>query len=187
MSKLLGACRHACSPAAIPDRAAVVGKSFGDIAFGPQDSFLVSERLRDGFLHHKLTGIPTFEPVEIVKAKFRGGRPQGSIPQYFLINPSRGKADLDDRASGAVYDGPIICPTCRSASPNRLDRVVIKQDTWSGEDIFYMHAVAGMIIVSERFKRICTDRQLKNCLLVDADRYTRDLHPWERDSSAASD
>ncbi len=155
-------------------------RSFGDVVFGAGDAFLVSENLKRGFQSDGLLGISKFTPVDIVKAKFRRGTPKEPVPKYFLVLPDQSKADLDDQASGMVRGESLDCPECRGASIVRHDRVVMKPGTWSGEDVFFARGLPATVIVSERFKRMCDQYGLKNCLLIDADRYAIDFHPWER-------
>lgn len=157
------------------------GASWGDIAFGPADQVLISGRLRNAFAEARLVGFTRFDPVVVAKAKRRRPSISGSPPEYWLGTVARSRAMLDDSASGLERDDGAVCPECGLAGVNkRLRRVVLRSDTWSGEDVFFAPGLPGTILVSERFKSLCETAGLANCSFVDAAVFGFDHYPQER-------
>jgi hypothetical protein len=156
------------------------GTTWGDVAFGPGDQILVSERLTRSFANAGLIGFERLDAVEIVKAvrrKVAAGKP----PVYSLASIQRSRAILDDAASGLVRDQPPTCKECRIGGIiKRADRIVLQDSTWSGEDLFFARGLPGTILASERFRRLCEVEGLANCSLVDAVDFRFDHYPQER-------
>jgi ribosomal protein L34E len=155
------------------------GSRWGDVAFFGGDQILVSNRLRDLFVEAGLSGFTRFDPAELVKISRRKKR-VGSPPNYQLASIQRGRALVDDAASGLERNEPSTCDECRSAGIRRTDRIVLEANTWSGEDVFHARGLPGTILASERFKRLCDDHDLANCCLVPAEDYHFDFYPHER-------
>lgn len=157
------------------------GASWGDIAFGPADQVLISSRLKNAFAEAGLSGFTHFDPVVVAKTKRRRPSISGSPPEYWLGTVARSRAMLDDSASGLERDDGTVCPECGLAGVNkRLRRVVLRPDTWSGEDVFFARGLPGTILVSERFKSLCETAGLTSCSLVDAEKFSFDHYPQER-------
>jgi Immunity protein family (Imm11) len=156
------------------------GPRWGDVAFGPSDQLLVSDKLKKLFTEAGLAGFVRFDPVEIVKAKRR--KPgAGDPPDYWLASIQRSRAALDESASGLVRDEAPTCEECRIGGIiKRVSRIVLRANTWSGEDVFFARGLPGTVLVSERFKRLCEDNDLTNCSLVAAEDFSFDHYPQER-------
>ncbi len=154
------------------------GSRYGDLAFGPGDQILVSERFKEEYHGHCLTGISEFEAVEVARVlnrkKIRDRR-----PQYYLASISRSRAAIDVEASGFVYGRPPTCPECKGGLIKRAALIVLEEGTWSGEDIFFARGLPGTIIVSEKFRKMCIEAELQNCPLVEASLFSFDFYPSE--------
>ncbi len=150
------------------------GRRVGDLAFGPGNQFLISERFKDAFLHARLTGLPSSIPVKVVRVKSRK-RVTEPVPRYFAVLPARSRAAIDDRASGMVKEAPWTCEECRIEFIIRFKRIVLEEGTWSGEDLFFARGLPGTMITSERFKEFCDKHAFRNCLLIEADRFGLDF------------
>ncbi len=89
---------------------------FGDIAFGPGDNLLVSERFKTLWDERGLTGLQGFDPVEVVKAKrHKGNQPDLSEqPNYYCVSVARSQAAIDVAESGLEREDSELCPACRS-------------------------------------------------------------------------
>jgi hypothetical protein len=153
------------------------GSQWGDVAFGPGDQILISERLKSLYADRNLIGFTRFDNVALAKVRNRMGA-LSDPPDYQLATILRGRAAIDDIASGLVREGRRTCEECRTGGIiKRLERVVFEQNTWAGEDIFYARGLPGTILVSERFNRLQAEGDVAFCL-VDAsdfsfDRYRR--------------
>jgi hypothetical protein len=155
---------------------------FGDVAFGPTKRLLVSARFRNAFLHEGLIGFPEFELAEIVNISARI-KIKGAIPEYFAVYPMQSRAAVDRAASGIDGDPPS-CEECRIGGVDRVRRVVIEPETWSGEDVFIARGLPGTIITSQRFKEFCDRHVFSNCVLTEASHYHFDSLPWEHAASS---
>jgi hypothetical protein len=143
------------------------GSRWGDVAFGPGDELLVTTRLKKAFVDAGLSGFVRFDLVEIVKARKRG-RGLGDPPEYQFASIQRSRAAVDDAASGVVRnEATTVCEECRLGGIlTRVRRLVLEPNTWSGEDVFFLRGLPGIVVVSERLKRLCEENGFANCLLV---------------------
>jgi len=156
------------------------GKYHGDIAFGTGDEFLVSERFKEIYQKTGLKGLYGFYPVEIFKVKPK--RMAADIPNYYLAKIKYGSASVDIEASGFEYDNYGYCNVCKEGGLLKRGRkVVIIQETWIGDDIFNPKGLSGTIIATQRFKDFCDSKSLKNIYLIEAEKYSFDFYPWEKD------
>lgn len=89
---------------------------------------------------------------------------------------------LDESASGLEReDDGAVCSECGLGGIiKRLRRVILRPDTWSGEDVFFARGLPGTILTSERFKSLCETAGLANCSFVDAEAFSFDHYPQER-------
>lgn len=156
------------------------GPLWGDVAFGPGDQILVSDKLKKLFAEAGLVGFERLDSVEVVKAKRR--KPGvGDPPGYWLTSIQRSRAVLDESASALVRDETPVCEECRIGGIiKRVGRIVLQTNTWSGEDVFIARGLPGRILASERFKRLCEANDLANCSLVAAEDFSFDHYPQER-------
>ncbi len=154
------------------------GSRYGDLAFGPSDQILVSERFKEEYHAHGLTGLSDFELVEVARVLNRK-KIRDNCPQYYLASVTRSRAAIDVEASGLVHDKPPTCPECKGGLIKRVARIVLEEGTWSGEDIFFARGLPGTIIVSDKFRRMCIEAELQNCPLVEASLFSFDFYRWE--------
>jgi hypothetical protein len=156
------------------------GLRWGDVAFGPGDQILVSDKLTKLFADAGLVGFERLDVVEIAKAKRRKSG-AGEPPGYRLASIQRSRALLDESASGLVRDEAPVCEECRIGGIiKRADRIVLQANTWSGEDVFFARGLPGTVLTSERFKHLCEANDLANCSLVAAEDFNFDHYPQER-------
>jgi hypothetical protein len=159
----------------------------GDIAFGPGDGLLVTERFAARFQEAGLTGLRGFEPVEIGRVVRRGGG-RGSLPRcptYLYVTTAHGGARLDPFASGMETRERVTCNVCRSGFILRYARVRLSDGTWSGEDVFFAWGLPGLTLVSERFAEWFVANGINNGTLVPADKYSEDFYPSRGPAAAA--
>jgi hypothetical protein len=53
-----------------------------------------------------------------------------------------------------------------------FDGIYVKEDTWTGEDIFYPVGLPGTVIVSEKFFNLVQDENITNINLAEARGYS---------------
>ena len=158
------------------------GSLWGDIAFGPGDQVLISERCKRAVAEAGLNGFARLDPVVVEKVRRRRPSIKGDPPDYWLATVARSRAMLDESASGLEReDDGTVCTECGLGGViKRLRRVVLRPGTWSGEDVFFARGLPGTILASERFKSLCETAGLANCSLVDAATFSFDHYPQER-------
>jgi hypothetical protein len=155
------------------------GSRWGDVAFGPGDQILVSGKLMKLFTEADLVGFVRFDPVETMRSSGRKSG-AGDPPKYWLASIQRGRAALDESASGVVREVTSMCKECRAGgNVKRLRKVVLEANTWSGEDVFFARGLPGTILVSERFKQLCQVNNLANCSFIAAEDFGFDYYPHE--------
>lgn len=156
------------------------GKEFGDIAFAPgADDFLVTQKFRDVYFDHKLSGLSGFDLVEVLGIKSRR-KELPTPPAYFRVSVSYGGPALDLMASGFQWHEPPKCIFCREASTIRWRRLVLEEGTWSGEDAFCPRGLSGIDMVSQRFKDVCEQNGITNAFFTPAEAAGHDFEPWNK-------
>jgi hypothetical protein len=151
----------------------------GDIAFGPGDELLVSNRFAKLYKESELCGLSGFDPVEIVKVKHRRGQVK-DIPNYYCVRIARSRTVIDHEASGLILKEPWTCEECRVGMMKRTKRVVFEDNSWSGEDVFFARGLPGIIIASEKFRDFFMEKNINNGLLIECSKYSFDFYPGER-------
>lgn len=146
------------------------GKAIGDVAFGPGNELLVSERFRRGWLDHGLKGLDTFHAVDIVRVTPR--KLSRSPLAFFCILPRLGSTSLDFAHSKIDRTGDPDCLACgRDSVKTGINGLAIAGDTWGGEDIFRPLGLTGAITVSGRFYDMVTACGLTNANMIPVEEY----------------
>lgn len=157
----------------------LTGKCFGDIAFGPGYEILISEKFKNSLNNFKFSGFGAFNKVNIVKVKPK--RMTDKVPAYYATHPQYGSALVDYKKSGIVTEGNDRCQDCNLCGIiKRAERIILIQDTWKGEDIFYSKGLPGIIVVSNKFVQFCNEFNITNAIFVPIEDYSFDFYPWEK-------
>jgi hypothetical protein len=143
------------------------GTRFGDMAFGPGDSFLVSERFKALWEQEHLIGLHGFEPVEIVKVRHRGKRIKEPPPRYFCVWAGHSEVAADQVRSGIQWVSPPTCDVCRVGTMKGQERIVLEGEP--KENVFVARGLPGQVLADERFKRFCEEHAITNCPLIPAE------------------
>ena len=143
---------------------------YGDIAKGPINDFLISERLKSLIMEEGIQGVSGLEPVEIKRVR-RHRKITGERPAYYRMRVSIHTVALDFEASKIEYGRAPVCATCRSGNITAIDRLVVDQSTWNGEDLFTPRGLSGFVIVSQRFERLCRAHSIKNAFFIPLEEY----------------
>lgn len=160
------------------------GKHYGDVA-EVGDDLIVSERFKQVFSSHFLKGLMSFDPVSVIKVVHRRGKPKEPLPPYFKAAVVRSTTAIDQQASGFVWDDASkICPECLFDTLKRYRSLVIKEETWTGDDIFFPRGGNGPI-VSERFKRVFVENGLYGADFIPVEEAGYDNYPWETQDQSA--
>jgi hypothetical protein len=101
----------------------VWGREFGDVAFGPSDEFLVSERFNRLWHEEDLVGLAGFDLVEITAVRRRRGRGNRAAPAYFRVSVARSEVAVDQEQSGVVWENhPDVSPAGQDLNVRRTSR-----------------------------------------------------------------
>lgn len=157
---------------------------YGDIAFGPGNHILVSERFKILWEEHGLTGLDGFALVS-VKELIKHVRFEASPPEYYLTSVVQSEAAIDQIQSGFEWESgeEPKCDHCRLGGIKRWKRIVLEPNTWSGENIFRPRGLSGTIMVDQRFKEFVDQFKITNCCLIPAEEYAHDFYPWEKEEA----
>lgn len=151
------------------------GQGFGDYVKGPGSGSLVSERFAEAFRADGLTGLPDFQPVELVRVRSRKRVPnKSSPPPYFYVTPVFGGAAVDDSKSQIRRASPLVCDWCRETNVDTIHGFALEEGSWRGEDIFFARGLPGSAVVSERFVQFAERHGMKNMLLTPTEDYVWD-------------
>jgi hypothetical protein len=162
------------------------GSTYDDVVDGVlAHGFLFSERFKVAYERAGLRGLLPFRPVEVVKVTGprRKLRP---VPQYFWSRAEVDGSRIDPDASGVVwdFDDPMwdendpedpepertaasakwaaerrekLCWYSGGGGPYTMDKVVLLEETLTGNDAFLTANLPACTIVSGRFKRMVED------------------------------
>jgi len=152
------------------------GKALGDIAFGPGNELLVSDRFRTAWEGANLRGLE-FTPLE--RLRVRPARLGKKTPTYFHTLPQLHGTQVDLERSLIEYDRPITCNKCKSGGAQTVRGFVIDESSWTGEDMFYPWGLSGSIVVTDRVRQLRDDYGLTNVNLTPVEEYFWDpLNKW---------
>lgn len=156
------------------------GADFGDIAFGPSDELLLSDRFWGLYQASGLVGLFDVGSVKVTSVKSHQ-KLSGAASGYHCCRVGRSKAALDDAKSGLEREEPWACEECRLGGiVKRARRVVLEPSSWSGEDIFFARGLPGTILVSEKFEKFFRGNRITNGVLVPAEKFSFDHYPWQK-------
>lgn len=148
-----------------PFRYVLLGKRPGDFLTDGLRPFF-SERFVKRYTQSDLTGL-TFAEEPLVL---------GGIPtNYRLGVPAATTTRLHETASGVVVDDLRGCDTCRVMAIHRMDRLVVDEETWDGQDIFTMGNLFNVIVVSDRFFDFVQAEHCTNFLCTHQDAFCFDF------------
>jgi len=146
------------------------GDALPDVLFAPGDDRLVSERFRDLYLAAGLTGLEGFDPVEIVRIIARKKKSKPKPGKYFRTTVVLSRTRVDQEASGCIWKKAPTCNWCRVGNITGWQRIVISEDSWTGEDIFRPSGLYGVIIATSRFYEFCKLHCISGVLLIPSER-----------------
>lgn len=152
------------------------GQSWGDVAFGPGDQVLISEKSKRAFENEGVRGFERIEPVTVRRSRRRGEFKAASSPRYWLATIIHGTGFIDDDQSGLRRSAAQVCCECGLGGVlHGLKRVVLTPGSWSGEDVFYARGLPGTILVSRRFKHVVEASGLAGFQFENGDDYELDF------------
>jgi len=156
------------------------GTDFGDIAFGPGEELLVTDRFLRLYQGSGLSGLVEVAPAEIAKVESHQ-KLREPPPRYHCCRVGRSKAAVADAKCGLEREEPWTCEECwLGGIIKRAQRVVLEPSTWSGEDVFTARGLPGTVLVSENFETFFQQNRVSNCRLVPAEEFSFDHYPRDK-------
>jgi uncharacterized protein DUF1629 len=159
----------------------VWGADFGDLAFGPGGGLLVSERFKQLYEQEGLCGLGEFVAVTVEDVQRVNEDPQQAEPPVYYFTTVCRSAEVDVKASGIESATDISCDECRGGYIKRFNRVVLKPETIGNEDLFVPRGLPNLFVVGERFKKFCDEHEILNADLIEAEKYSEEFFPWEKE------
>lgn len=154
-----------------PQRITLTKAVYPDILWGEGSGPMFSDRALECYDEAALTGLTRIDPpAEIVRVGRRAFAPQSPPPNYHYVWYRYDGGDLDDTESGAVRKR-VECRFCRQEI-HSFDRIVLREGSWTGLDIFEAFGLPGTILVSERFKEAFDLCRLTGADLIPANDYS---------------
>ncbi|GAC1475297.1 MAG: hypothetical protein NVSMB9_27480 [Isosphaeraceae bacterium] len=145
------------------------------------DDLIISERFMQIYKKSGLRGLLSFDPATIIKVVHYRGKPKEQLPLYYKAYVIRSSTTIDQEASGYVWeDKSKICPECLFDTLKRYRGLVIKEETWTGDDVFFPRG-GNRPIVSERFKTAFVENGLRGAEFIPAEVAGYDSFPWEKE------
>lgn len=153
-------------------RVQLYGDEFGDFAFCGVTNILVSERFLTAYTNCGLKGFFGFEKVEVLGFVANHRKYLSQLPTYYYVRSLDTQTMIDESASQVVRVEPPRCSDCRIGGIKKVEKIVIDEQTWTGEDVFIVRGLPGMNIVSERFFECCVTNQLTGANFIPAESYS---------------
>lgn len=141
-------------------------RKFPDILYASPE-ILFSERFKVLYEDAGLKGIISFEPIDNYRFA-RKSTKEVTPPQYYRPIISHSNMTINYDKSDFEWlksdDYERVCPVCR---PNaKLDKItfslVLNQERYNGEDIFYLYERGQMICLSQNFVDWAVTNQITN-------------------------
>ena len=150
-------------------------QKWSDFVWGAGFKLIISERFKEIYQLEGLKGIESFSKVRVVRI---GAKKTGEFPvpppNYYLPSIAWGGADQDDVASEIRYEHPeeIKCNYCRvGVAISTQEKVIIREGSWDGSDIFIPIHAPVLFMVSERFKQIEEEYDFTNIWLIPSEKF----------------
>ena len=154
----------------------VFGKSPSDVARGPNNALLLSERFRAAWENAQLGGLE-FLPLD--RLRVRPARLGKKNLTYYYAPILLFGTQVDVERSLIEYDRPITCQKCKSGGVDTVRGFSIDETSWSGEDMFYAWGMPGPVIVTDRVRQLRDDYGLTNVNLTPTEKHVWDpLNKW---------
>lgn len=146
------------------------GRQFADVVIVP-GGLIVSQRFKDTYEDHNLSGLKNFCPVRIVRAVFRKKTVTEEIPHYYYTTVTQSTVPVDDEASEIIRNRPRTCSWCFSGDTECATRIVLNLASYQGEDIFIARGLPGIEIVSDRFRDTCQRNHIRHAHFISCDQF----------------
>jgi hypothetical protein len=152
-------------------------RHIGDFIDGPGGcNFLVTEKVLAIYDNEKLSGIETRIPITVKRMGTTKNAKELIPPRITGIYITHSLTQEKWDEMGIIWQTPPIndfCQLCGPASGNKRggairrsrERIVINDNTWQGEDIFYSINGSG-IILSEKAALLFKDNKLTNISII---------------------
>lgn len=148
-----------------PHRYRLKGRNVGDL-LTDGSVFAVSKRFKVAYTASSLTGLGfSDDSIELTNSDLL----------YYMGQPAHTRTLIDEQASGELIDTVYGCDKCRVNSRMKLERIVIKQDTWAGEDVFKLGSLLGLTLVTQRFVDFVKDHDFTNFVFIHQNEYNEDF------------
>ena len=136
------------------------------------DGMMVSEHFKEKYEQSGLSGIATFNPVEVVSVC--GEKHPDTLPIYFDAIPVISAAVIDHRRSKITgYKHEHRCTLCdpKGQTKSKIHGIMLDDSKWNGEDIFRIYELGGIYFSTQRFVEFCQENKFSNFNFVRSEEY----------------
>jgi len=143
--------------------------------------FLVTQRVLDCFEQNELTGLERIFPVKIRRKRTKTVRRPETEPKLFGVEIVHTTTQIAWLLSETEVEKPPRKGSCRlctiarrhkkNGGQSRSQNFVVKEATWTGQDIFHPINLHGRVLVSERAKEAISAAGFENIELVPSTDY----------------
>ena len=145
---------------------------FGDFAFCGVTNILVSERFLTTYANCGLKGFVGFEKVDVLGFVAHKRKYLSQLPNYYYVRSIDSNTLIDETASHVVRVEPLRCSQCRIGGVKTIDKIVVEESSWTGDDVFFARGLPGTNIVTERFFECYTKNKITGARLIPAESYS---------------
>jgi hypothetical protein len=137
------------------------GEGPGDVCFNGVSDLVVSETFRKAWTGCGLSGLAEFDPAFVMHVSPESVTDR--IAAYFHVEVRRFGSTIDWAHAAVVAHGSAECELCGGARiVDAYARLHLRDDSWTGEDIFTPWGVSGLVVVTESVVKLAADFELKN-------------------------
>ena len=146
--------------------------------------FLVSERVLEAAKNMALIGFQRVFPITVVRMGTTAKARSYPRPQLYGVELTHSRAQVDHEAMDVVWRKPPQKAYCRLCGPGgggtggiwkSIGRVVVMEESWTGEDVFYAINFSGTILLSKKAADMVTTGGYTNVEVIPCERYAHSL------------
>jgi len=149
-------------------------RCFGDL-FTDKMVLTVSQGFREAAVAAQLKGLSFWDDhLEVYRS---GSALFSQAPTYHVVHRNYSFTRIDPSGSGLVVQELVGCEHCNVMTRARVERLVIDELTWNGDDIFWPTGLYGACVVTSRFVEVVAQGSFANFTFIHQDEYVED---WQQ-------
>ena len=153
----------------------------GDFVWGAGGcDFLISQSFLTAYQEYNLKGIERIFPVTIHRMGTTKKAKSYVKPKLFGVELKHTTTQVDYDGMDVIWDEVPNKDYCRLCGPggggnkgiwSSINRIVVKQETWTGDDIFFAINFSGTVLLSEKAAIIIDQKGFTNVKVIPCEEY----------------